>query len=50
MNAETHIPKYAMCINCIHGARDCSFLDFTKMPVAKTYSDGVKQVICEARE
>lgn len=47
---ETHIPKGSMCCNCIHGSRDCSFLDFAAMKVVKTYPDGVKVVICEARE
>ena len=50
MTKDTHIPRNIDCCNCVHGSRDCSFIDFTKMKASKKYSDGVTAVICEDRE
>ncbi|CTQ75951.1 hypothetical protein LAX5112_04421 [Roseibium alexandrii] len=41
-----HQPKGGLCANCIHSVRICSHLDFTSMPVIKTYDDGTKAVKC----
>ena len=32
-------PKGSMCMSCIHTERDCSFLDFSKMPILVSMKD-----------
>lgn len=36
-----HHPKGSMCAACKHKDRDCSKLDFAKMPVMEKYNDKV---------
>lgn len=39
-------PKGGMCGGCKHVVRDCSHLDFSKMPKIKVYKDGSATVRC----
>ena len=39
-------PKGSMCIACVHATRDCSGLDFSKMPIIGLYRKIAHVVAC----
>jgi len=43
---KSHRPKGALCMICVHKLKDCSGMEFEKMPVIGKDQDGIVVVNC----